>query len=76
MATTFPDQLRREIKRSGMSMYAIAKATGVDKGQVSRFVSGERGLSQESFSTICDFLGLELVKRQAGKPAKGKRGAK
>jgi transcriptional regulator with XRE-family HTH domain len=74
--TTFSEQLRRAIQQSELSMYAIAKQTGVDKGQLSRFMSGERGLNVESFETLANLLGLELVERQAAKPAKGKRGAK
>jgi transcriptional regulator with XRE-family HTH domain len=70
MAHTFPEKLRREIQRRELAMYAIAKATGIDKGQISRFVSGERGLSIEGITEICKLLGLELV---ATKPAKGKR---
>ncbi len=73
MANTFPEQLRQEIKQSGMTLYAIANATGIQKSQMSRFMSGERGLSIEGITAICDLLGLELVQRKAGKPAKGKR---
>ena len=73
MANTFPDQMRRAIKRSGMSKYAIAKATGIQESQLSRFMSGERGLSIEGITAICDLLRLELVQRNAGKPTKTRR---
>jgi transcriptional regulator with XRE-family HTH domain len=69
MANTFPDQMRREIKRSGISLYAISKATGIQDSQMYRFMSGERGLSIEGITAICELLGLELVQRKAGKPA-------
>ena len=69
----FPDQMRKAIKNSGLSLYAIAKTTGIQRPQLSRFMSGERGLSIESITAICDLLGLDLVERKAGKPAKGKR---
>ncbi len=59
---TFPEQLRREINRSGMSLYAIAKATGIQKSQMSRFMSGERGLSIEGIEKVCTLIGLRLTK--------------
>jgi transcriptional regulator with XRE-family HTH domain len=76
MANTFPDQMRRAIKNSGMSLYAIAKITGIQRPQLSRFMSGERGLSIEGITEICKLLGLKLVgsaRKPAGKSRKAKR---
>lgn len=68
---TVSDQLRRAMVRSGMSRYEIAKLTGVEQSSLSRFFSGQRGLSQDAIDAICALLGLRLV---AGKPRKrGKR---
>jgi DNA-binding phage protein len=69
----FDDQLRKAIDASDLSRYAIAKTTGIDEGNLSRFMAGGGGFSMESIIAICERLELELVKRQAGKPAKGKR---
>ncbi len=61
-------QLIQAIEDSGESRYAIHKATGIDQGQLSKFVHGERGLSLETVDRLCAHLGLELRK------APGKRG--
>ncbi len=53
-------QLREAIDGSGQSRYAICKATGIPQSNMSRFMSGQSGLSMESLDTLCEFLGLEL----------------
>ena len=45
MAKSIVDQLRRAIRASGQTEYAIAKGSGVSQSIVNRFVSGERGIS-------------------------------
>ena len=60
---TVTDQLILAIEESGQSRYAISMATGIDQGQLSKFVHGERGLSLATVDTLCSYLGLEL--RQA-----------
>ena len=42
------NQLRTIIDGSGLSQYRIAKECGIDKSALSRFMSGERGLSTEN----------------------------
>jgi transcriptional regulator with XRE-family HTH domain len=56
--------LRAAIKSSGQSRYQIAKATGVAESVLSRFMSGERGLSIETAERIAAHLGLEVVLRR------------
>ena len=68
---TFREQLRREIRRSGLSAYAIAKKTGIQQSQLSRFMSGERGLSLEGIDAVCELIGLQLV--AAGKPERTRK---
>lgn len=65
---TLTDQLRRFLESSGESMYAIAEATGIDKSALSRFLSGERGVSAKALDKLGEHLGLELRRR----PAKGR----
>lgn len=60
MNETF-DELRRLMKASGLSMYAIARDTGVDKAALSRFMAGDRGLSVESVESIAKLLGHRLM---------------
>ena len=55
------DQLRQAARDSSMSQNDLAHATGLDKGAVSRFVSGKRGLSMESLDAIADVLKLRIV---------------
>jgi hypothetical protein len=61
--------IRQAIQASGMSRYAIHKATGIDQGQLSKLMKRQAGLSLESLETLADFLGLEIIiraKRQKG----------
>ena len=60
---TLSDQMRRAVDESGMSRYAICKATGMDQANMSRFMSGETGLTLETADRIAKLLNLELVKR-------------
>jgi len=42
------DQIRRLVETCGISRYEIAKLTGIDDSALSRFMSGERGLSMKA----------------------------
>jgi transcriptional regulator with XRE-family HTH domain len=50
---------------SGVSRYRISKDTGVEQSALSRFMSGERGLDLVSVEKLAEYLGLELVKKEA-----------
>ena len=65
------DVLRASIQRSALSRYEIAKRSGVEQSSLSRFFSGERGLSQGAIDALCALLGLHLVVRKPRK--RGKR---
>ena len=54
------NQLRKAIKGSGETQYAISKATGVDQSVLSRFLKRERTISLETAARLCKYLGLEL----------------
>ena len=58
------DQIRAAIESSGVSIYRIAAETGIDKSALSRFMSGERGLSTTALDSLGEFLGLEIVVRK------------
>ena len=47
--------------------YQIAQETGVHQATLSRFMSGERGLSQEAIDALAEFFDLELVPRRTRK---------
>lgn len=70
--TSVTDQVRRAILTSGMSRYAICKASGVEQAALSRFMAGKTSLTLTTLDRMADVLGLDLVVR---KP-KRKRGPK
>jgi transcriptional regulator with XRE-family HTH domain len=51
------------VKASEQSPYAIAKGAGVARSQLSRLLSGERGLNSETIERLAGYLGLEIVIR-------------
>ena len=57
------ENLRKAIARSKDSRYRIAQDSGVSEGQLSRFLSRERGLSMDNIEKVADALGLEIVVR-------------
>lgn len=61
---TISDTVRTTIQNSGLSLYRIAKDSGVAYAQLHRFASGERGISMDAMDRLCDYLGLHLVKRK------------
>jgi transcriptional regulator with XRE-family HTH domain len=66
------DQVRHAIKTCGQSRYAIAKATGISNSTLSRFMSGERGLTMKALDILADHLGLNIVVDESRKPKGGK----
>ncbi len=59
------EQLKDAIENSGLSHYALSCASGIRQSTLSRFMSGERGLSFESAARLADALGLELRPRKS-----------
>ena len=56
-------QLKEAIEASGLNQPQLAELSGVDQGQISRFIRGERTLTLESASKIAKALKLELKPR-------------
>ena len=54
------ETLRRAIEQAGVSLYKIAKLTGIEQSTLSRFVRGERGLDGNSIDKLAEYFGLEL----------------
>jgi transcriptional regulator with XRE-family HTH domain len=61
--------VRRAIADSGLSRYAISKASGIDQAALSRFMARKVGLTLASLDALADVLHLRLV---VGKPKKGR----
>jgi plasmid maintenance system antidote protein VapI len=60
LSTPISDPLRRRIIDSGVTMYMLAKNTGVERMSISRFLSGESRLRLDAADKLAIFLGLEL----------------
>ena len=66
------DTMRQAVERSGKSRYRIAKESGVSAGQLSRLVSGERGLNVDTIERLADYLGLRITVAPKAKTTKGR----
>ena len=60
-------QIRAAIKKSGLTIYRLAKDSGVPQPVLSRFVNAKRGITLSTASKLAEALGLELTRK------KGKR---
>jgi len=63
--------MRDAIRNSEQSRYRISRETGIAESVLSRFMSGETGLSVETIERLANYLGLEVVVRS--KRARGTR---
>ena len=61
------ETLRREIVLSPKSRYQIAREAEVAQSQLSRFLSGETGLTSGTLDRLAAALGLELVSKTVTK---------
>src|SRR5437773_2474498 len=68
------EQLRRAIRASGQSLNQLGQERGVDSGRLSRFMRGERDLTLEATTRLCQVLGLELTGVPRGRPPKATPG--
>ena len=69
---TFSDQIRDAVNASGMSRYAICKAIGFSQGAMSRFMSGQAGVSIEILDRLAEVIGMEIRTKSKATKAKGK----
>lgn len=66
------DQIINAIETSGKTCYRIAQESGISQGQLSRLISGERGLSLDNLERLAKALDLEIVI----KPKRRRKGRK
>lgn len=64
------DQIRAAVRNSGMSQNAVADRAGIDRGALSKFMTGERGVSMEALEALGVALDLEI--RATKRPKKKK----
>jgi transcriptional regulator with XRE-family HTH domain len=55
------DEIRIAIEKSSKSRYRLSKDAGIPESQLSRLMTGEKGLSFDSLDRLAEALGLEVV---------------
>jgi transcriptional regulator with XRE-family HTH domain len=65
----FSDELRRVVDASDLSRYRICRELGIAESTLSRFMSGERGLTMKCLDSLAALLDLHVA---AGKRPKKK----
>jgi transcriptional regulator with XRE-family HTH domain len=70
---TLTEQLREAIETAGVTRYEIAKQTGVSQSALSKFVLGQRGLSNKAMDAVGEYLGLAICKKRQPKKNRGSR---
>ncbi len=68
------NQLRQAICTSDKSRYKLWRETGIDQGQLARFMAGESGLSVENAEKLIAALGYEVVLQPKEAGAQTKEG--
>ena len=63
----FPARLRELRSKAGLSLEALAKASGVPDRSISRFESGERYPRWDTVLALAEFFGISM--EQMAKPA-------
>jgi hypothetical protein len=64
------DQIREAFKESGMTVYRLAKNSGVPQPVVSRFINRKRGITLDTASKLVTILGLELIQTKKRRKAR------
>jgi hypothetical protein len=58
------DMIKHEIRQSGMSLYAISKATGLDASALGKFMAGKQSLRLDLAERLLHFFKLEVRKER------------
>jgi transcriptional regulator with XRE-family HTH domain len=66
------EQLKEQIARSGLSLNQLGRMAGIGSDQLSRFMTGKRGLSIGSLDRIFRVLDLRLVRGSSPAPPAGR----
>ena len=69
------EQIRRAVDASGQSRYRICKRLGIAESTMSRFMSGQGGLSMDNLDALADLLDLDIMIGK-GMPRVGGRSAR
>lgn len=63
--TYLEKQIRAAFKQSGLTIYRLAKDSGVSQPVVSRFVNGKRGITLATASKLVETLKLEVTAKKS-----------
>jgi transcriptional regulator with XRE-family HTH domain len=66
------DEIREAIKSSDKTRYRLSKQTEIPQSQLSRFMTGEKGLSFDAMERLAEALGLEIIIRPKRRQPKGR----
>lgn len=66
---TMTQTLRKAVRDSGLSLYAIAAGSGLTRPSLSRFMAGTQSLRLDMADKLAEYFGLEL--KPAGRRRKG-----
>jgi transcriptional regulator with XRE-family HTH domain len=58
---TFSDELRKAVDASGLSRYRICRELSLAESTLSRFMSGERGLTMKCLDRLAALLDLHVT---------------
>lgn len=64
--------IKKAALESDLSFRQLARHSGVDIGQVSRFMSGQRTMGLPAIERVCETLGLTLQPRKRSSRRNGK----
>ena len=60
------ETIRKELKKSKVSRFQIARDTGVDEAALSRIYHGETGCNAETACKLLKYFGYKIIKRKRG----------
>jgi hypothetical protein len=55
------DEIRRAVDSSGLTRYRISKSLNIAESTMSRFMSGQGGLSMEYLDALAELLDLHIA---------------
>jgi len=57
------DEIREAIRASDKTRYRLSKETSIPQSQLSRLMTGEKGVSLDALERLAEALGLEIIIR-------------
>jgi len=66
------DEIRKAIETSDKTRYWLSKKSLIPQSQLSRLMTGEKGLSFDALERLADALGVEIIVRPKRTPKKSK----